>query len=194
MRKSLIFVAAFMICVSGANAQVKPFNLYAGIGTTIPSAPLDFKDKSKKGFHATAGLGFTIGPSLELVAKGSIHGLKRNWDNEPDPTSLAGGELKATMLGVDIRLTPSLPAAPIKPFLFGGIGLALMSPDEIKVTGGTTVEQLVADQNKAYYNLGGGLEFMRGPLFSLYIEASFVSIGTSGEPTQWVPITVGLKF
>lgn len=189
MRMSLIFVAALVICAAGANAQVKPFNLYAGIGATLPTAPTHFKDDLKKGLHYTAGLGFSMGPSLETVGKISLHGLSRDWDN--DTTGSSGGKFKATLLGADIRLTPSLPGAPYSPFLFAGIGLALISPNDI-TTG--TAEQTVAEQDKMYYNFGGGFEFRKGPLFSLYIEAGFVSIGTSKHATQWIPITVGLKF
>jgi len=188
MRKSLIFLAAMAVCAAGANAQVKPFNLYAGIGATIPSAPMNFKDDYKKGLHYSAGLGFSMGPSLETVGKISLHGLSRDWDN--DTTNSSGGKFKATMLGADIRLTPSLPGAPHSPFLFAGIGLALISPNDITGTAVHTVK----DQDKIYYNLGGGFEFRKGPLFSLYIEAGFVSIGTSEGATQWIPITVGLKF
>ena len=96
--------------------------------------------------------------------------------------------------GLDIRFAPSLPAAPLKPNLFVGLGMASMSAKEIEVPVIGTIEPY-PDKTKMYLNFGAGLDFANFFIQARYLRISSPSEdGTNDDPLVSIPITIGFKF
>lgn len=188
---ALIILIAFSL---SANAQVsQPFTLYAGGAMSWPMSD-NFKAAYKPGYHGMLGIGYKMGPSFELVGKVEYHTFKFDFG---DASGISGGTNKMWMYGVDGRYGLNLPASPISPFILGGAGFANIKASEFEGT-----SSLVTSLNsynpesatKFYWNVGGGVQLMSGPKFSLFAQARYVSIATEGETSTFVPVTVGLKF
>ncbi|MCK4856721.1 MAG: porin family protein, partial [candidate division Zixibacteria bacterium] len=195
MKKPLLTAVCVIAFAFGVSAQVPtPFSLYAGGALSLPNAPDDFKDSFKTGYHGLVGLGYKMGPGFQLVGKAEYHKFAFDFAGL---SGVDGGDSKMWMFGGDGRLAFDLPAAPIKPFAFVGIGIANIKQSEFggNVTLATALNDALPDtQNKVYYNIGAGVELKAGPSFNLFVQGRYVSIATEGNSTSFIPITVGLKF
>jgi opacity protein-like surface antigen len=203
MKQLVVVIALLALCVSSVGAQVgapkAPFSIYAGGSMAVPNGPTEFTEIYKAGYNAFAGIGFTAFPKTQLVAK-------LEYNNFPlDPAGMSGidgGNTKIFMYGADARMSLAPPAFPLKPFAFIGAGMANMSFDEFSTTNtglATAVDQLNTQvdgwsENKPYFNVGAGFEFMSTPAFSLFLQGRYVSVSTSGSATTFVPFSLGLKF
>jgi opacity protein-like surface antigen len=202
MKRAILLMALLLILSSTSFAQVpKPFNLYFGGGMTFSSAPQEFRDYHKEGYHLTAGIGFNFIPLVQFVGKAEYHSFSKDFDEFlPDITDLEGGTQRLVTFGVDARLGAGVPTAPIKPFLFGGIGLARISQSDL-LTAFTELlpEEEIAfldqeSETKFYFNIGGGLEFKALTVLNLFIQGRYVNIKQEGDNLVYIPLTVGLKF
>jgi hypothetical protein len=187
VKKFLItFAVVGMLCAAvSAQAPASPVSIYVGGGLSMPMAPDGFKDYWKMGFNGMVGAGYGLSPAFQIVAKGEYHMLPLDVD------SVEGGDLGFLMFGVDGRFAIGLPAAPIKPFVLGGLGMANISASDI-TKGEYTV--LFGDVTKFYFNVGAGVEFKAGPKMSLFAQARYVDVMTEGDALAFIPFTVGLKF
>ena len=108
-----------------------------------------------------------------------------------------GGELLTRRTGPDGRFSIGMPAAPLRPYVLGGLGIANIKQSELEGPSLITsvLNQYIAeDQNKLYFNLGGGVDLTTGPAWSLFAQVRYVSIATEGESSSFIPVTLGLKF
>ena len=200
MKKLLIISSILLVFAVGASAQVpgKPFTIYAGGGITLPNSPDGFKELYKMGFNGMGALAFKIHPMFDLVGKVEYHYFSMDKEKAAamyaftgDPS---GGSLSTILFGLDARFAPSLPAAPIKPYVFAGLGMAKMSAKEIEVPIIGTIEPY-PDKTKMYLNFGAGLDFQ-----NFFIQARYLRIASPSEddanddPLVSIPISVGLKF
>ncbi|MBK7143414.1 MAG: outer membrane beta-barrel protein [bacterium] len=197
MKRIFLIVAALLLLAISASAQgVKPFTLYLGGGASLPNG--DFSNEYKMGLHATLGLGLNFGPGLQFVPKGEFHTFSADTDalmEENDYLSVSGGSFNAFLVGADLKLTPPLPGAPLKPYLFGGGGWARLQPSDLDYENSLGEGTIVfAKENKFYWNVGGGLNLGSGPAFSFFLQARYLSI--SGDEVKYnaIPITLGIKF
>jgi len=197
MKKPLLTAVCVIAFAFGVSAQVPaPFSLYAGGALSLPNAPDDFKDSFKTGYHGLVGVGYKLGPGFQVVGKAEYHKFSYNFDFA-GLSDVDGGDSKMWMFGGDGRLALDLPAAPIKPFAFVGVGIANIKQSDFggNVTLATALNDALPDtQNKVYYNIGAGVELKFGPSFNLFVQGRYVSIATEGDKTTFIPITVGLKF
>lgn len=194
MKKSLLIVACVVILALSASAQVpNPFSFYAGGALSLPSSPDGFKNGFKTGYHGLVGAGYKMGPGFQLVGKVEYHTFAFDFAGL---SGLDGGDSKMWLFGADGRFSFGLPAAPVKPFAFAGLGIANVKQSDItgSVLGTSVNLSFPGSQNKLYYNFGGGVELKTGPSFSLFGQVRYVSIATEGSNTAFVPVTVGLKF
>ncbi len=186
MKKIVLLTAMIVLIAAGAFAQVpsKPFSLYVGGGMNMPTSPDGtFKSAYKTGYHGMAAIGLGSMPMMQFVGKAEYFSFASDASGLGDFTSM--------LFGADVRFSLGVPAAPAKPFLFGGGGLAHSKVGE------TTVGSLTfpsASDNNFYYNIGGGLEFNAGPSLKLFVQTTYVAIHSNGDNLSFVPITVGLKF
>ena len=195
MKKLLLTLGILVLFALSASAQIPtPFSFYAGGALSVPSSPEGFSDGWKTGYHGMAGVGYKMSPKFQLVGKLEYHNFSADVSNYPD---LDGGNAKIMMYGVDGRFSLGLPMTPIKPFFFGGGGIAHVEWDEFTGTNlitSTLNSYLPEAENKFYYNAGAGVEFAFGPTMNFFVQGRYVSVATEGEKMSYIPITLGLKF
>jgi len=190
MRRVILALSILLVFALSTSAQVlKPFNVYVGGGVSLPMSPEVFKDNWKIGFHGTVGVGYKAAPTVQIVGKAEYHSIPFDWG---DISGVSGFSLNALMFGVDGRFVFGAPDAPAKPLLFAGLGVANVSFSDLEGPGVSV--PITVEETKVYFNAGGGVEFKAGPTITIFIQASYVSIATSGEATGFVPITAGIKF
>lgn len=197
MKRIFLITTAVCLLVISANAQgVKPFNLYVGGGASLPNG--DFSNEYKMGFHGSLGLGLNFGPGLQFVPKGEFHTFSADTDfllEENDYSSVSGGTFNAILVGADLKFAPSVPALPLKPFFFGGGGWARLQPSDLEYENSLGQGTIIfAKQNKAYWNIGGGLNFGSNPAFSFFIQARYLSVSADEIKYNVIPVTLGIKF
>lgn len=199
MKKSMIALAALLLFAVGAQAQMpsSPFSFYVGGALSLPNAPDAFKNTYKTGFHGFAGVGFSVMPKLQLVAKGELNSFSFDFDQNAMPGISEGGKQNIWMFGGDARFSMGVPAAPFKPFGFAGAGFANVKTTDFGGTDlslATSLNSSLESMTKMYWNIGLGAEFKSGPAMSLFVQARYVNIATEGDAMQFIPISVGLKF
>ncbi|MEA2030676.1 MAG: outer membrane beta-barrel protein [candidate division Zixibacteria bacterium] len=205
MKTLKITLAAVLILAVGASAQLpsKPFNIYIGGGVTLPNQPDGFKDRNNLGYHGMAGLGLNVFPKIQLVGKLGYYDLsldKDKYGNVEDVTGVDGGDFTAFTYGADLKLAIGVPMMSVKPFVFGGIGMANLGVSEISFDMDKVPEW---NASKIYYNFGGGLEFKYGPGLTFFVQATYLSISGDKDPKSlgetdnrivMIPVSLGLKF
>ena len=198
MKKLMTILAILLAFSVSASAQVpsSPVSFYAGGALSLPSGPDSFKAMYKNGYHGMAGVGFSMTPMIELVGKLEFHAFP--FDFGDAATDFSGGTNKMWMYGVDAKVSPSLPALPIKPYALLGVGMASISVSEFSgsdVLATSLLNSVIAEgQTKMYWNIGAGFGLMNTPVLSLFVQARYVNIATDGESSQFIPITIGAKF
>ena len=198
MKKALITVAALLLMSAGVSAQVEnPISLYVGGAISIPNSPEEFSEAYNTGFHGSVGLGLAVMPSLQVVGKVEYHRFGLDVTQDMEDMGVTGGHNNMWMYGADARHSFGLPAAPIKPFLLGGVGFARISASDLEGTGDLVagLNELNPDaETNLYLNLGGGVELKTGPMFSFFGQVRYVTVDTDGESSSFIPVTLGLKF
>ena len=185
MKKVLLLTVLLVFVASAAMAQVpaKPFTIYVGGGLTMPMSPDGFKDNQSMGFHGFGQLGFNVIPKGELVINLEYHMFGGDWQ---DPDITGGGDFSVIMAGADFKLNLGLPAAPMRPFILGGAGIAIESVSDFE----TTLGDISFDsENDIYIQFGGGVTFNK-----FFVKARYVHIMTEGDATAMVPVSVGISF
>ena len=185
MTKLLSFALVFAFTAMTASAQVpaKPFTVYGSVGLSMPMSPDYFKDGYKMGFHGNAQLGFNAFPKTEFLVNLGYHSLSADFG---DVTGYDGGTLSAILVGGDLKFNLGVPTAPIKPFVFAGAGIAVLSMSDLTTPFGTYT---VDSENKFYFEIGGGVEFTQ-----FFVRVKYVNVATEDDATALIPISVGMKF
>lgn len=184
MKKLLIFMFILVFSAVTASAQVpaKPFSIYVSGGLDMPTSS-SFKDGYKTGFDANAQLGFDAFPKSQFLINLGYHHFSADWGNV---TGYDGGDMNIILAGGDLKLDLGLPAAPMKPFVLGGLGLAVLSWSDVTTPLGSGP---VDSKSKFYFEIGGGVEFTQ-----FFVKVKYVNIATSGSSLGFIPINVGVKF
>ena len=189
-----VTLAVLLSCSPHTFAQSpSPLRIYAGGGLAVPIDPPEFKDSAKTGYQGMLGVGLNVAPALELVGKAQY----LSFGYERVPSVSGGGKFKTILYGADARFSVGAPAIQFKPFAFAGIGYARVDRSDITPSGINPVDfapDFFNQQDKFYYNFGGGFEFAGGPLFKLFIQAQYVNISTDPKPMIVVPITLGVRL
>lgn len=208
MMKRVLLVLCLVLVFAGlSSAQVPnpvptvPVSIYASGAISIPASPSSFKEGFKTGFHGSLGVGLKLSPAFQLIGKIENHQFSVDFDNSLLLSTIAGidgGKNKMWMYGVDGKYSLGLPAAPLKPFLLGGLGFANVKQTEFSSTDplATSVlnSVLPASQTKVYYNIGGGIDLKSSPAFGLFAQVRYVSVATSGSSSSFIPFSVGVRF
>ena len=148
MKKLLLVLVCIVALASMSSAQTppKPFSLYVGGLVSVPQSD-NFSDLYNMGWHFSVGLGWKVSPAMQVMPKIEYHNFGFNHDDNPLSTSASvdGGNLKSWMFGADARYSFGLPAAPMRPFVLGGLGFASTSLSDFEST-----DPLVTSMN--FYN------------------------------------------
>ena len=195
MKKIILLTVLIMAVATACHAQMppKPFNLYFGAGATFGSAPQDFTDLHKEGYHLFGGVGLNMIPMIQFVGKVEYHSFSKDFDEFfPDVDNLDGGTRRILMIGVDGRLGANIPTAPLTPFLFAGIGFAKISESDIITV--LEVAFIQPDDTEFYLNFGGGIEFKLLQVLNVFVQGRYVNIKQDGDNLVMIPLSVGLKI
>lgn len=198
MKKILTILAILLAFSVSASAQMpsSPVSFYAGGALSIPSGPDSFKAMFKNGYHGMVGVGMSMSPMLELIGKLEYHTFQVDFDQVL--TGWSGGTNKMWMFGADVKLSPSFPGLPVKPYALVGLGMANMKQSEFTGPASLSlslVNSVIAESTtKVYWNLGVGMHLMNSPAFSLFVQARYVNIAAEAGSMQFIPITIGAKF
>jgi opacity protein-like surface antigen len=174
-RKLTVAAALVLVSLAGAStaqAQARA-SFFLGGGATIPLG--DAADVLSTGWNGVGGVVFSL-PGLPFGVR--VDGLYTY--NSRDE---ALGEGKATVLSAnaDAVFAFGAPAAPIKPYIMAGIGLASSSGE----VNGVDLDS----QTDIAFNGGGGINFAMSSL-SLFLEARYFNI----DSESLIPISVGVRF
>jgi hypothetical protein len=163
--------AALALTAATAQAQVA---LGVGGGLSIPTG--DFGDAAKTGWNALANVGYNMPSGLGV--RGDFfygqHSFKGGLDAK---WKLAGG------LG---NLLYNFPGkSTVTPYVMGTVGFVNL---KASATGAS------ASETKITFGGGGGVKFKAGTDASIFAEARYLTINTSGSNANFIPITVGVSF
>jgi outer membrane protein with beta-barrel domain len=154
------------------------FSLGGGIDMPLG----DFDDAANTGWHGLAAVTFT--PATWPVGI-QIDG---NYARFPDATPL---DVNAQMIfgtGNLVYRFSTSPESTFRPYLIGGGGVY-----NLKQTGNDVPSGFDNSSTKFGLNGGAGFDIKAGSA-SLFAEARFHNVFTSGSNTNFLPITVGVRF
>lgn len=154
-----------------AQAQVR-----FGVGGGLLMPMGDYGTADKMGFVAGAGIIIPVGTApVGVRVEGSY-----------SQTSHDGIGGKSKIMGGMASLIYSFTGAgSVTPYVLAGLGYYNVKVD---VTGFGS-----ADESKVGFGGGGGIRFPMGSA-SLFAEARYMNISTTGGSTTFVPIIVGVSF
>ncbi|MDH3892269.1 MAG: outer membrane beta-barrel protein [candidate division Zixibacteria bacterium] len=195
MTKTVLIIALVAAIATSAMGQTpsKPFSVYLQGGASMPQQ--DFKDLYKYGYHGGGGLGFSIFPRMELVARGSYHKYSAESLNSilPDQSTIdvTGGDLSMIMYGAELKL--NLGVFTSNPYLLGGFGRAQFDIEDVTVNAfGLEQTHEFPSHTETYRILGAGLEFTRTFLEARYY--TFMEDITEETSTRLITVSFGIRL
>jgi opacity protein-like surface antigen len=190
MKRILSGVAAFalVVAVSNANAQMPARPIKLGISGGISQPVGDAKDAYKMGFDVGA-LAELHAPAMPVAVRGEFMYHRYNL-NDAALSAFGATSGNSRMLAGTANLVYSLPLPGlVKPYVIGGVGL-YNGKSKLEMNGQSSESESSTDLG---FNGGAGMEFGLAGL-STFVEARFHSVSTEGVRTNFVPVTVGIKF
>jgi opacity protein-like surface antigen len=169
---SVVFAAGAALAISAGAAQAQ-INVGVGGGVTIPTS--DFGDVGKTGWHGIAHVGYGLPSGVGI--RGEFFYGENKFDPSGGKFKLAGG------LG---SLSYEFGVTNIKPYIIGSAGVMQFKADPD--AGGA------ASETKFTFGGGAGVKFKAGSDASVFVEGRYLSINTSGNNANFIPVTVGVSF
>ena len=177
---SVVLATGAALALSAASAQAQ-VNVGVGGGLTLPTGT--FKDGAKTGWNGIAIVGYDLPSGLGVRgdfyygqhnAKGAPSGVSAKW-------KLAGG------LG-DVLYTFKS-AGTVHPYVLGSVGFM-----NLKATASSGGASASASETKITFGGGAGIKFKAGSDASIFVEGRYLTINTSGDNANFIPISVGVSF
>lgn len=167
-----ILAATALLAAVSASAEAQS-RLGATAGIALPMG--DFGDVAELGFQVGGQLAMPLRERLGLrfnldYSRYGIDGADGYW-------GLLGGVVNLTY---DIETTSGL-----MPYVFGGLGYYNTKLD-VDGLGST-------DESDVAFNIGAGYNFSAGGR-DLFVELRYLSIQTSGDALNTLPIVIGIRF
>ncbi len=180
MRGKLMSLAVASLLVGGAvssaSAQARG---YVGFGAGLSLPIGSFKDNYKLGWLGQVIAGVT---GANGMIGGRIDGMyAANKLKGATGTTYSSSTLKLFGVNADVVWTPGKRPAKVHPYLLGGVGF-------FNAKGGS------ASSTKLAINGGGGVQIHAGNKMDFYTELRLISVQTSGKSTNFIPISVGLRW
>ncbi len=174
--KRITFAVAALACLAGVGSlPAQGVRFGVGGGLLMPMG--DYNTADKPGFIFGAGVVFPVGTAPVAVrVEGSY-----------SQTSHDGIDGNSKIMGGMASLVYSFTGGgSVTPYVLGGVGFY-----NLKVT----IPSFAVDTSvsKIGFGGGGGLRFAMGSA-SLFVEARYMNIATSGGSTSFVPIIAGVSF
>lgn len=185
MRKLSVSVAGLaiglLVGVPAAHAQEAGTRVEFGVGGGISVPTGDFDDFAKLGWQGTALV--SVAPATFPVGFQLDGTFSRFSDDSP-------ADVKEQLFygtGNAVYNFQTAEASRFHPYLIGGIGVYNL---DLK---GDDAPLNVESTTKFGINAGAGFNFSAGSA-SLFIEGRFHDVFTEGSNTQFIPITLGVRF
>lgn len=179
--RSVVLGAVLMATVGAAPAVAQGAQFSVGGGVTVPLS--DFGDFAGTGFHGLAAVGFQ---PANLPVGFQIDGMYQRFgiDEAPDDFDANWQIIQGTANVVYTFVTAE--ESTFHPYLIGGVGLYNQ-----KLTGDDAGD---AESNTDFgINAGAGFDFQAGSV-GLFVEGRFHNVFSDPENTNFIPITVGVRF
>jgi Outer membrane protein beta-barrel domain len=157
---------ALALGTTAANAQV---SLGVGGGITLPTG--NFKDGAKTGWNGVAVVGYSLPSGVGV--RGDFYYGEHKAKVGSAKAKLAGG------LGNVFYAFQT--AGSVKPYIIGSAGMM-----NAKAPG--------FSETKFTWGGGAGIKFKAGSDASIFVEGRYLSISTSGDKTNIIPISAGVSF
>jgi hypothetical protein len=187
--KRLLCTALYCLTLTGPTLAEDRLGLHALVSVGV-SAPTDeLKNGYNTGLHGLLGAVYDLSPTSAILAKLEYHYFSLD---VPSSWGVTGGGLTTPMFGADILLMPTIGTWSARPMITFGGGITYVSFADIFFNDGSAL--LGYGHAYSYFDLGGGLIFTSSTGPSLFIDARYLYIPTSGVHISFVPISVGLKF
>lgn len=173
---------AFIAAATTTTAQAQAaFNV--GGGLTLPLG--DFGDVSDMGFHGTAGVSFQPASLPVGIRVDGMYGMFSASEDFAGDADIGTRIISGTANAVYTFQTAE--TSTFHPYLIGGVGIynfGLTGDDAPDVDGNTEFG----------INAGAGFNFAAGSSLNLFVEGRFHNVFTEGSSTNFIPLTVGLRF
>lgn len=175
MKRMVLGVLAIVCLVSARSLSAQNITFGVAGGLLMPMG--DYNTADKPGFIVGAGVRIPIGTAPVAVRLEGTY----------SQTSHDGIDGKTKIIGGMVSLVYAFQAGTsVTPYVLGGIGY---------YNGKVTVpsQQIDVSESKVGFGGGAGLRFPMGGA-SLFVEARYMSIQTSGSSLTYLPIIAGVSF
>jgi Outer membrane protein beta-barrel domain len=174
-------LGAVLLATAGATPAVAQAKFSLGGGLSLPLG--DFGDATSTGWHGLGAVSFTP-PNLPIGFQVDAMYNRFSFDNVPDDFDGNFRIFQGTANAVYTFQTSE--DSKVHPYLIGGVGFynGKASGDDVGDTESDTNFGL---------NGGAGFDFMAGAV-GVFVEGRFHSVFSEGDNTNFIPITVGVRF
>ena len=182
MKRFGLVLLAVALCVAAARPAMAQGTWRYGFSAGVLMPMSDYNTMDKMGFVGGAGAtywlaGSPLGIRGDFSYSQSSHDATSGLDGH---TTIAGG-----MASLVYALNPA--SAPARILLNGGLGYY-----NVKIADATLGS---ASESKVGFGIGAAVAFKMGTSSTrLIVGTRYTSVSTSGNPTAFLPITVGLSF
>ena len=174
-----VAVGAGLSAARAEAQQATRFDFAVGGGVSVPTG--NFDDAAKLGWHGMAAVRI-LPQSLPVGFQ-----VDGNFARLSDESSL---DIKSQMIygtGNVLYQFRTSEESRLRPYLIGGVGMYNL---DLK---GKDVPTTASSETKFGINAGAGFDFKAGAA-SLFAEGRFHDVFTDASDTQFVPITIGVRF
>lgn len=182
--KSVVLGAVLMATVGAAPATAQGAKFSLGGGLSLPLS--DFGDFASTGFHGLAAVGFQ---PANLPVGFQIDGMYQRFGLEDAPDNFDGNTQVIQGTANVVYTFTTAEESTFHPYLIGGVGLYNFKPT------GDDLQALVGDESETDFgiNAGAGFDFQAGSV-GLFVEGRFHNVFSDPDNTNFIPITVGVRF
>lgn len=177
LHAAVALVLVSLVAASAAQAQTARASFFLGGGATIPTG--DFGDGFKTGWNGVGG--------VNIMLPGVPFGIRVDGMYSQNKLDAAGSDAKIKIFGgnADAVFAFGAPGSMVKPYVLAGVGAANAKFDD-----GAGFSD---SETKFAFNGGAGINFMLSSV-TIFVEGRYFSISTSGSNTNYIPVSVGVKF
>ena len=182
--RGVVLGAVLMVSAGTAPAFAQGAEFSLGGGLTMPLG--DFGDVAGTGFHGLAAVSFVpSGFPVGIQIDGMFHRIGM------DDDFIVGDDVNSQVIQGTANAVYKFKTSEetkIRPYLIGGVGLY-----SFKLTGDDVEDPFGEAETDFGINGGAGFDFKFGSA-GLFVEGRFHNVFSEGESTNFIPITVGLRF
>lgn len=156
--------------------------------------PLEgFKRNLSPAFSAATGADFAVTERLFLGGSFSYN-RHRYHSNTLYPGIQLKSNTELLSLFFNARVVLGSARHRVRPYVFAGPGVSVVSRPSIGRSGGPDAELLVGDSRTAQFmgNVGAGLDVHLNPMILLYVESTY-NTSFAGSRVAFAPVLVGLR-